>query len=44
MNVLLTTDCFFHPLDHVPTYHAWLLRLISAGLAGTERVAASGSL
>lgn len=38
MNVLLTTDCFFHPLDHTPSYHAWLLRLISVGMSGTKRV------
>jgi len=41
MNVLLTTDCFFHPLDHTPTYHAWLLRLIGVAMNGTERVAST---
>ena len=38
MNVLLTTDCFFHPLDHVPTYHAWLLNLIRTGMLGSGQI------
>jgi hypothetical protein len=38
MKILLTTDLFFHPLSHEPTYHQWLFEILKPSLTSVPNV------
>jgi len=38
MDILLTTDLFFHPLTYKPTYHQWLFEILKPALTSVPSV------